>query len=55
MIWILAQQWISFLVICTAANTHLRYMLVSKWLCERESDKMLFNMRLPLIADKYES
>jgi len=28
-------------------------MLVSKWQYERESDKMLFNMGLPLIADKY--
>jgi hypothetical protein len=28
-------------------------MLVSKWQYERESDKMLFNMRLSLTADKY--
>jgi hypothetical protein len=28
-------------------------MLVSKWQYERESDKMLFNMRIPLTADKY--
>jgi hypothetical protein len=28
-------------------------MLVSKWQYKRESDKMLFNMRLSLTADKY--